>query len=545
MKLKRAIISCYDKKGLIELGAALQKQDVEILSTAGTLKHLQENNIAVKDISEISERGEAFGGRIKSLSFGVSAGLLFDRVSDAQEAQNLGVKSIDLVVCNLYPFDQASQDDFVRWIDIGGPTMLRAASKNYEFVSVLCDPKNYANFIEELEKSGGTISLETRKHLMRKTFSYMADYDCQISTALDKWAGEDSLRLSFSNKKPLRYGENSHQKADYFESTSQLFMKNMQVHQGKELSYNNLLDVQAAFDAIRDLKNQACCIIKHCTPCGIAQSSSQVEAFKLAWASDPVSAFGSIVVFSSVVDKQTVEQFSKKFVEIIAAPSFSHEALELLRTQKNLRVITYDPNIKASKQEIRLIDGGALVQERDLESASKREWVTDCHPALDAGSSAGSRLVGRDDKQARGDNMGLSDSLLEFGLHCIRPMKSNAIALVRTLENGSFQLLGMGCGQPNRIHSVKLAVERATDGLTAEYQGHPSEQDAYIQHHLSRAVLISEAFFPFSDSIDVCHEAGIKTIVQPGGSMRDKQVIEACNQHGISMMFVGNRHFKH
>lgn len=526
--IKRALLSCYDKTNLLPLAQALSDLGVELISTGGTKDHLIKNGINVADISTISERSEAFGGRIKSLSFGVSAGLLFDRVKDKKEAEKNNVKAIDLVVCNLYPFNQATKDNFVEWIDIGGPTMLRAAAKNYLYVTALSNPDDYKTFTNELKQNNGAISYSTRKELMIRTFSRVADYDIQIANSLDKWNDKDSLRLAFSHPKKLRYGENSHQQAKVLQSSQEEHMKGMKVLQGKELSYNNILDIQAAFDAIRDLKEQACCIIKHCTPCGISQTNNQQEAFRLAWAGDPVSAFGSIVIFNQEVNKDTINQFHfqnnnshKKFIEIIIAPSFEKQALVILETQKNLRVVTYNPNVKTSSQELRIIDGGLLLQDVDSCALLKKEWVTD------------------------NINNNITDELIKFGQHCIRPMKSNAIAIVRQNQEHSFQLLGMGCGQPNRINSVKLAIERARDNLKIEYKHHPSELEAYYKYHLARAVMVSEAFFPFADNIDICKQAGINNIIQPGGSIRDSQVIDACNNNNMSMMFTETRHFKH
>ncbi|MBI2602412.1 MAG: bifunctional phosphoribosylaminoimidazolecarboxamide formyltransferase/IMP cyclohydrolase [Deltaproteobacteria bacterium] len=526
--IKKALITCYDKSQLRNLVSCLHKHGCEIVSTGGTKRAIQEWGIPVTDIASLTKQAEAFGGRVKTLSFSIAASLLFDRERDRKEAEDLGVDPIDLLVCNFYPFENAvfGKDDpsFVEWIDIGGPTMVRAAAKNFKYVGVVCRPDRYGSLVAELERNGGSLSARTRKSLMAEAFQTVADYDSQISTGIDQWRECPTLRLSYKHSQNLRYGENAHQQGAFFRETDRSF-HNIQVLQGKELSYNNVLDIQAAFDSIRDLKRQACCVIKHNTPCGIAEGDQQRMVLERAWAGDSTSAFGSIVVFNSELMRETVdflgfEGGAKKFVEIILAPSFSPQTLDYLSSQKNLRVITYDSHAKRSQHEFRFVDGGVLVQDRDEMLYERMDWV-----------SAGT-----------GD---VSTELVQFGLKAIRPLRSNAIAIVRQQGDRTLQLLGMGCGQPNRVVAVELALRKASENLRAEFSGHTHEQDAYVRWNLGQALLVSEAFFPFPDNIDICAQHGIKTIVQPGGSIRDRDVMAACDKHGIAMMFTGLRHFRH
>ncbi len=528
--IKRALLSCYDKTHLIPLAQTLHRFGCELISTGGTKKILEDAGLPITDISAVTQQAEAFGGRIKTLSFAISAALLFDRERDHDEAQALNIQGIDLVVCNFYPFadkaDPENQSDtFMEWIDIGGPTMVRAAAKNFKYVGVLVHHEDYRAVIAELEQKNGSLSLAKRRALMASAFSRVAEYDANIANAVGLWQPTPALHLSFKQAQTLRYGENSHQDAQFFLQEKNSFY-GIQSHQGKDLSYNNILDIQAALDAIRDLEKEACCIIKHNTPCGIAQGTNQRRVFEIAWLGDTVSAFGSIVIFNSSVDYNTVaflnlQSPQKKFIEIILAPHFSPEAHDYLRQQKTLRVITYNPAIAAQKREYRFVEGGLLIQDKDVQLYDSLNWV--------------STYIPKD----------LCSELTLFALKAIRPMRSNAIAIVRKTHDGFLQLIGMGCGQPNRIVAVKLAIEKAQENLTAEFKHHPAELDAYIKSELGKALLVSEAFFPFADTIELCHQFGIRHISQPGGSIRDTEVITACDRLGIAMLFTGLRHFKH
>ena len=530
ISIKRALVSCYDKTDILPLVLTLHKFQCEIISTGGTKKLIEDAGIPVTDISTLTQQAEAFGGRVKTLSFSIAASLLFDRERDAKEAEERQVKPIDLVVCNFYPFSekadhQTQGDAFIEWIDIGGPTMVRAAAKNFRYVGVLASSQDYESVRAELEENKGSLSYECRRSLMARAFSVVADYDAAIASTISDWNETPEVRLSFPHAESLRYGENAHQSAQFYKAKPDSF-HGIQVHQGKELSYNNILDIQAAFDSIQGLEGEACCVIKHNTPCGIAQGVDQVKVLERAWMGDPISAFGSIVVFNRSVGLETVrflnfDKPEKKFVEILLAPQFSKEAFAYLSSQKNLRVITFDPAFQECAKELRFVEGGVLLQDKDRKLYETLHWVTKQVPES------------------------LSQELIPFGLRSIRAMRSNAIAIVRRTDEGACQLLGMGCGQPNRVTSVRLAIEKAEENLRSEYTGHPQEWEAYRQYQLAKSLLVSEAFFPFADNVELCHCYGIRTIVQPGGSLRDKDVIEACDRLGIAMLFTGIRHFKH
>lgn len=533
-KIKRALISVSDKTGIVELAKLLQSLNCEIISTGGTQKVLEEAGITVTEISSITGNPEAFGGRMKTISFKIESALLFDREKDAEEALKLGIEPIDLVVCNLYPFSQvkatgAELPRLIENIDIGGPTMIRAAAKNYKSVAVVTDVKDYSRIMEELRANQGAISLATRFDLMRQTFNHTADYDALIATTMDEEAGQRSLRFSYIAGKELRYGENSHQKGYLYRCAfSPDSLADLKILHGKEISYNNLSDIQSALEAVRDLKEQGCSIIKHNNPCGLAQGSEQRKVLEEAWAGDPISAFGSILAFNHSVGKHTVEflqldhpdKKQRKFIEVIVAPEFTESAKEYLFQHRNLRVLEFDPHKCVSKFEMKKLTGALLVQDTDnklfnnLLSVTTKSFDTD-----------------RDRE------------LIEFGLKAVKQIKSNAIAIVRKLINGDCQLLGMGAGQPNRLISTKLAIDKAKENLQREAKDVNIEK--YLRAELAKAIMVSDAFFPFPDNIELAGEAGITRIIQPGGSLRDKLVIRKCNELEIAMLFTGFRHFKH
>lgn len=528
--IKRALISVSDKTGVVDLAKELQSRGCEIVSTGGTKSALEKEGISVRDISSMTKNPEAFGGRVKTLSFQTSAALLFDRDKDVQEAKRLSVEPIDLVVCNCYPFEKVAQSSpeetaLVENIDIGGPTMIRSAAKNFAHVTVVTDPRDYTILLDEMEKERGGVSLALRRKLMRKAFHYMADYDAAIATAMDRLDQVDSLRLSFTAGKPLRYGENAHQTALFYkEQGSSDALYDMDVLHGKQLSYNNLMDVNSAIDAVIDLKRVSCAVIKHNTPCGLAESDSQATALCLAWESDPVSAFGSVIAFNAEVQEETVRFFclkdtdksKRKFIEAVVAPGFSEEALEVLKQHKNLRVLRYAFPKAIERKELRYFKGSLLLQDRDEKLFEQFDCVT--------------KKSFPEEKR----------ELVAFGLKAVRQVRSNAIVVVRQKACGAFQLLGMGAGQPNRLTSVSLALDKCQENLKREGLTQ-QERERQVQE----AVLISEAFFPFSDSVEHCARYGIKKIVQPGGSMRDSDVIQACDEEDISMVMTGIRHFKH
>lgn len=533
IQIKRALISVSDKSGIESLAKVLYQSGVQIISTGGTRKVLEQAGIPVIEISEVTHNPEAFGGRMKTISFQIESALLFDREKDAQEATKLGIEPIDMVVCNLYPFERVKNkgvdfDTLIENIDIGGPTMVRAAAKNFKYVAVVTDPQDYPEIVRELQENKGALSYETRFKLMRKAFNLTADYDAMIATTMDETAGELSVRLAFDQAKILRYGENSHQQAFFLrQRKTPLSLYDLQALHGKELSYNNIVDLYSALDAVRDFKQIACAIIKHNNPCGLAVGQDQRTVFEKAWAGDPVSAFGSVIAFNTKVGRKTVEflhldaedKSQRKFVEIVAAPDFEQDALDYLFLHKNLRVVRFDPNHLQASMEYRVLAGAMLAQTPDRKLLEKTEIVTESKTELEP-------------------------ELLEFGLIAVRQLKSNAIAVVR--KNGDdLQLLGMGCGQPNRVNSTHLALERSVQNLRNEFNGDEQALQDYIKRELGKAVLISDAFFPFPDNVEIAANYGIKTIVQPGGSIRDKSVIKRCDELGVAMIFTGLRHFKH
>ncbi len=541
IRIQRALLSVTDKAGIVELAQTLHRFGCELISTGGTGKALGEAGLPVTDISQVTGNPEAFGGRMKTISFAIESAILFDREKDAQEAQRLGIAPIDMVVCNLYPFQQvrdagADMDVLIENIDIGGPTMIRAAAKNYKYVAVVTGPADYEVIIKELNANGGALSLETRTQLMCTAFNTTADYDAAIAQAMDERDGRKSLRLAFTSGKQLRYGENSHQVGYVFRergATDSLY--DMEVLSGKELSYNNIIDIASAVEAVRDLRPHGCAIITPTNPCGLSECPDQRKGFELAWAGDPVSAFGSVIAFNSALQKETVEflnlaaarRSTRKFVEVVIAPGVAPNALAYLRQHEALRVIRFDPETLRSDRETRVLGGACLVQSVDDRLFEKLECVTEMAPSDDL--APGSPLV----------------ALLEFGLKAVRQIKSNTIVVVRRLGDNTFQLLGMGAGQPNRVVSAKLALDRAAANLRDEYQGASAGVEQYVRNQLGGAIVVSDAFFPFPDTLELAAKAGIKTIFQPGGSVRDEEVIRRANELGVAMVMTGVRHFKH
>ncbi len=529
MKIKRALLSVSDKTDIVKLAKYLQSIGCEIISTGGTGNLLKENDIKITEIEKITKNPEAFGGRMKTISFEIESAILFDREKDKKEAQSLSIEPIDLVVCNLYPFEKvyfegADNDVLIENIDIGGPTMIRAAAKNYKYVTVLCNPADYDEFIEKHKQ--GFDDSEYRYNLMKKAFVYTATYDIFIANAFGGDEPSDTLLFAFDKKKKLRYGENSHQKAFYFRNKlEKQTLYDFENLQGKEVSFNNLADMNAAIEAIADFSGAACSVVKHNNPCGLAVSDNLEAAFKLAWEGDSISAFGSIIAFNKPVDRSVAEflnlddKKNKKFVEMLIAPDFSEDALSYLVLNKNLRVIKFNPKRLVKKYDIRYLNGLLLWQETDKTLFDDLRLVTE---------------TVWDFKE--------DEKLIKFGLSAVKSIKSNAIVLVRKKEN-SMQLLGMGAGQPNRIVATKLAVAKAIENLEREFFN--DDFDIYLKKVFNDVILVSDAFFPFADSLEYISEFGIKKVVQPGGSIRDKKVIKRANELGISMIFSGLRHFKH
>jgi len=531
--VRRALLSVSDKTGIDVLARCLQSHGCELISSGGTREHLARCGIDTIDVSAVTGNPSAFDGRMKTLSFELASSLLFDRAHHAEEAARLKIRPIDMVACTFYPFQSAAArglevDGLVEYIDIGGPTMVRAAAKNAKYVAVVTDPGDYPAIVEELNRENGALTLPTRMRLMRKAFALTADYDAAIATALDAQAGERSLRLALESGRHPRYGENPHQHAVVYRVRGAAqALHDCPVLHGKELSYNNIVDLQRALEAVRDLPRHGAAVIKHTNPCGLADADDQRRAFELAWNGDPVSAYGSVVAFSTPLDRRTVEflEFDhpdktvRKFIEVIAAPAITEEATAYLRQHKNVRVVVADPKALASPSEIRIAMHTALVQDSD-------------HTLL-----ADLTVMGETRQE-------LDRSLIEFGLMAVRQLASNAIAVVRRLPDGACQLLGMGCGQPNRVGSIELALRACWENLVRENPDVPGIDDS-VREHLGRAVLLSDGFFPFPDNVDACGRAGIRTVVQPGGSIRDAAIVQRADELGIAVVFTGVRHFRH
>lgn len=525
-EIKRALISVTDKTNLTSLLATLYRHQVEIISTGGTKKFIEDLGYSVTSIEALTGNPEAFGGRMKSISFSVSSALLFRRYheQDQQEARELNVLPIDLVVCNLYPFQKyagtnASEDTLIENIDIGGPLMLRASAKNYESVTVLSDIADYDEFITSFD---GSVSFDQRRELAVKTFSRIAQYDLVIADELTlRFSKEEKDAqknwMAITPKESLRYGENPHQWAKVYKlknTQTQINLIDAKVIQGKELSYNNWVDADAAWRVMSDVAHYAenkavVAIIKHTNPCGLAVAETTYCALEEAWNGDSVSSFGGIIAFSNEVDAVSAKFLSERFIEVVIAPTYSKESLEYFSKKKNVRLLKTPLRPKEESEFIvKSISGGLLMQNED-ESFGKSEEL---------------KLVTK--KSMSKEMLELAD----FGILACKHLKSNGIALVYKTETGNLTLAGAGMGQPNRLDSLRLLAQ-----LRAESKGYKMEN----------MLLISDAFFPFADSIEVCHEVGIKSIIQPGGSMRDDEVIAACDRFDIAMMVTGKRHFRH
>jgi phosphoribosylaminoimidazolecarboxamide formyltransferase / IMP cyclohydrolase len=529
--VRRALLSVWDKTGLLELAKCLAKHGTELYSTGKTASLLREGGLTVHDVTELTNRPEAFGGRMKTLSYEISSALLFDRDRDKDEAQKLGIVPIDMVVANLYPFAEYRDKglalaELVEYVDIGGPTMVRASAKNFKHVASVVAPADYADLVKELDANAGALSLETRKRLMRSAFRATADYDMQIAEHLDEESGEPSRTLGFSTGAVLRYGENPHQSARVLtrrgggsKSPTELLLS------GKELSYNNLLDVESALAAVRGHGPNACAVVKHGNPCGVAVGTTRARALELAWAGDPVSAFGSVIAFGGKVSRADVEPLAldhadkskRRFVEVVVAPAFDDDAVAYLATNKNLRVLPLSAESVFSKEELRLCLGHLLVQEADDTLFTKLETAT--------------KTAHTPDRE-----------LAEFGSRVVRSVKSNAITIVKRKKDGELQLLGMGAGQPNRVASARIAVERAHATLRAELG---EETDARIAAACADAYVVSDAFLPFADTLEVVADGGFRVLLQPGGSIRDAEVVAAGDARGVAVVMTETRHFRH
>ena len=505
MSKKRALISVSDKSGLTDFAKFLEEKNYELISTGGTFKHLKDAGLHPIQIDEVTEFPEMLDGRVKTLHPKVHGGLLAVRNSEEhmKTVQEHGIGLIDMVIVNLYPFFENANADIslnekVEFIDIGGPSMLRSGAKNFNAVTVITDVEDYAKVQQEITENGDT-TLETRKKLAGKVFNLTSAYDGAISKMLLDEDYPQYLNASYKKVSDLRYGENPHQSAAYYSSTTDNgAMKDFEILGGKELSFNNLRDMDLCWKVVNEFKNEmACCAVKHSTPCGVAVGSSALETYKKTFECDPVSIFGGIIGMNFKVDAATAEELNKTFLEIVMAPDFDADALDILKKKKNLRIIKIK-NAVSDKQTWVKIDGGILVQDNDNQFSENIQTVTVFKPSAQ------------------------QEKALLFAQRVVKYVKSNAIVV----SNG-FQALGIGGGQVNRIWATQHAVERAKEKFSGDL------------------VLASDAFFPFRDVVDFCAKEGIKAIIQPGGSMRDEESIEAANEHGIPMMFTGMRHFLH
>ncbi|MBZ6006448.1 bifunctional phosphoribosylaminoimidazolecarboxamide formyltransferase/IMP cyclohydrolase [Paraclostridium bifermentans] len=508
---KRALISVTDKSGVVEFARSLNELGYEVISTGNTFKTLKEEGLKVIQIDEVTNFPEILDGRVKTLNPYIHGGILYKRDNEkhVNTVNEHKIGAIDLVVVNLYDFegnlkDNKSHDVMIENIDIGGPSMIRSAAKNYKDVLIVVDTKDYDSIIESLK--AGEVSLEDRKKLAYKAFSTTARYDALISNYFREQLGDkfpESLTMTFQKEDALRYGENPHQGAVlYKQSNAKNPILNYEQLNGKELSFNNINDLHGCLEIMREFKDSeqvACVAIKHTNPCGVAVAKNSFEAYTKCYEADKVSIFGGIVGFTSVVDVETAKKLNEIFLEIVVAYDFTKEALEVLTQKKNLRVLKLS-NIENSLQgfDLKYLDGKLLVQDRDEKLANEYNCVTN----------------------EIADEQILKD--MEFGMKIVKNMKSNAIAIVK-----DGQTLALGCGQTSRIWALKNALENNQD---KNFEG---------------AVLASDAFFPFDDCVKLANDYKIKSIVQPGGSIKDQDSIDACNENDMVMVFTGIRHFKH
>ena len=544
--IKRALISVSDKAGIVDFAEKLIRKNIEILSTGGTSKLLAGNKIVATSVDSYTGFPEIMDGRVKTLHPKIHGGILAVRENMAHVSQmeRNEINPIDLVVVNLYPFKETiakpnvSLAEAIENIDIGGPAMLRSAAKNHAYVTVIVDPADYATVLGAIETQGG-IDLKTRQLLALKAFRHTADYDSAIDVYLSQaFCGEDTLRLVYQEGIELRYGENPHQSAVFYRKkdfTEPSISSAEQLH-GKELSYNNIVDGDAALEAVKEIADApAVAIIKHTNPCGFATGSTLDRALASAWSGDPVSSYGSVIAVSRIVDLATAKFLGGKFVEMLIAPDFSQEALVYLREKSSairlLKVGTLETVVQ-EQYSVKHVVGGLLKQDRDLKDFEKWETVTTA-PFPD-GKVACAR----------------------FAWKACKHVKSNAIVLAQEYEPAAFKLVGMGAGQPNRVDSLKkLAIPRARENFIIERESIVKDENKdatrnertadTFRNLFQELVLGSDAFFPFPDNVEEAHAAGVRYIVQPGGSKRDSEVIDACNRYGISMIFTGTRHFRH
>ncbi len=525
-KIKSALVSVFHKDGLDLIVKELHQQGVTLYSTGGTQTFIEGLGIPCVPVESLTSYPSILGGRVKTLHPKVFGGILNrrDNEQDQEQLAKYEIPQIDLIIVDLYPFEDtvasgASEEDIIEKIDIGGIALIRGAAKNYNDVIIVSNRGQYADLLNLLETKKGESELADRKKYAREAFATSSHYDSAIFSYFNRDEETSSERLSLNNGEVLRYGENPHQKASFYKinnTQTGSSLANAQVLQGKQLSYNNLLDADAAwkaasdaYHAVQNIENKvAVSVVKHLNPCGLAVTNSLIKSLELAWEGDPISAFGSIICFTNTVTKEVAEWLSKKFVEIIIAPAFDADALAIFAQKKNLRLLVSPiKNATTGEKLYRSISGGMLVQDEDEGMDAEFKNVTE--KTFDSNKL----------------------ELAKFGIMACKHLRSNAIAIVTENKDGSIWLTGAGMGQPNRLDSLRqLTMPRfkLKEGVSIE-----------------ESVVISDAFFPFRDSIEAANEYGVKYIVEPGGSIRDEEVIEACNEYGMAMLFTGCRHFKH
>lgn len=509
---KRALLSVSDKSGILEFAQVLEEMNYEILSTGGTKRFLEENGVSITAVDEVTNFPEILGGRVKTLHPLVHGGLLakHDDAQHQSEMAENGISPIDIVCVNLYPFrDTISKpdvtvDDAIENIDIGGPTMLRSAAKNHAYVTVIVDATDYERVATELRGQGATTP-ETRRRLAAKVFRHTAAYDSYISNYLTDLSGEefpDQLTLTYELQQSLRYGENPHQKAAFYRSPlgSDFSIASAEQLHGKEMSYNNIQDANAALQIIKEFELPAAVAVKHMNPCGVGTGETIADAFNKAYEADSTSIFGGIIALNREVDAETAQHLSQIFLEIIIAPAYSEEAIEILTQKKNIRLLTIPfDSTKRDKWNTVTVEGGLLVQQPDTFGYDDAD------------------LQIATDRKPTEEEM----KALKLGWSVVKHVKSNAIVV-----SDAEMTLGIGAGQMNRVGAAKIALEQAGERATG-------------------AIMASDAFFPMSDTVEAAAKAGIKAIIQPGGSKKDQESIDKANEYGIAMVFTGIRHFKH
>jgi phosphoribosylaminoimidazolecarboxamide formyltransferase/IMP cyclohydrolase len=512
--IKRVLISVSDKTGIVEFARQLIKLDIEIISSGGTSEALRKAGISVRDVADLTGFPEMMDGRVKTLHPKIHGGILGLRDKHAAVAQQHDINWIDLVIVNLYPFariienPEAALEDAIENIDIGGPTLIRSAAKNMGWAAVIVDPADYEIIAAQLAREK-TLDFKTRKQLAVKAFGHTANYDTVIHHYLSKQIAStttddkfpDHIDIHLQKFAALRYGENPHQAAcAYRFSQDQTGILSATQHQGKQLSYNNIADADAAIACLREFTQPACVVVKHANPCGVAVADKIGDAFQKAFYADAMSAFGGIVALNRACDKKIAEAMWEVFIEVVIAPSFTPEALALLATKPNMRVLELNLAARSlATQEYKFIEGGLLIQDKDIAPIAPASWkmVTEQKPSA------------------------AETAAMLFAWGTLKHIKSNAILLAT-----SDTTVGVGAGQVSRIDAVEIALRKAGDKA-------------------SGTVMASDAFFPFRDSIDRIANSGIRAVIQPGGSLKDNEVISACNEHGIAMVFTGSRCFKH